>query len=422
MSDKANSTIDRVAREHYGRLIAYLAAGSNDLARAEDALSDAFAKALEVWPAQGIPNSPEAWLLTTARRKLIDDVRRSRVHHGAIESIAQALQTRLDRLDHCSMNGPDDGEELFRDERLKLMFVCAHPAIDESIRAPLMLQTVLGINSATIASAMLIPPTTMGQRLSRAKRKILETKIPFRVPEQHELAERLGAVLECIYAAFGLGWDEVVNHGKAVGQLAREAVWLARITTELLPDEPEAMGLLTLLLFCDARRSERRTAEGQYVPFNEQRTERWDHGSIDEAESLLHRAITFNRIGPYQLEAAIQSAHINGRLTGTSDWNAITHLYEGLLQLSPTVGVLIGHAAAVAESRDSRAAIKLLDAIDPAFISNHLPYWALRAELATRTDDNRTAETFYQRAIGLAEDSAVRKFLIEKMIKLRKME
>ncbi len=249
MADGARGTAEAVARAAYGRLVAYLAARSRDVAAAEDALAEAFAAALRVWPETGVPERPEAWLFTAARRQLIQAGRRQAVRGAAEPTLALLAEERQDRA-------PD----AFPDERLKLLFVCAHPAIDPAARAPLMLQTVLGLDAARIASAFLVAPAAMGQRLVRAKTRIREAGIAFAVPEPEELPERLAAVLDAIYAAYGSGWEDAAGTDARRKGLTAEAIWLARLVTALLPGEPEARGLLALMLYCEARAAARRDA------------------------------------------------------------------------------------------------------------------------------------------------------------------
>ena len=263
----AREAAEAVARRSYGKLVAFLAARTRDVAAAEDALSDAFAAALVDWPASGVPDSPEAWLMTVARRKLIDAARRRRSGEGAVDH----LRLMADELEAAAENVPQ-----VPDERVALMFACTHPAIDRTIRAPLMLQTILGFDAATIASSFLVSPATMGKRLTRAKTKIREAGIPFRVPERGDLRERLDAVLEAIYAAFAEGWSDPAGTEVRRRNLAEEGIWLGRLVTSLLPDEPEAIGLLALMLHAEARRGARRNARGEYVPLAEQDPRAWD--------------------------------------------------------------------------------------------------------------------------------------------------
>jgi RNA polymerase sigma-70 factor (ECF subfamily) len=396
-------TAEAIARRSYGKLIAFLAARTRDVAGAEDALSEAFAAALLEWPASGIPRTPEAWLLTVARRKLIDAARR---RHTRDESAAD-LALLAEELGPAA-----DEEEEIPDERLRLMFTCAHPAIDVGVRAPLILQTVLGFDAGAIASAFLTAPATMAQRLVRAKSRIRQAGIPFRVPERAELPERLDAVLEAIYAIYAEGWSDPAGTETRRRNLADEGIWLGRLVASLLPGEPEALGLLALMLYAEARRSARRNAQGEYVPLADQDPGLWDAQLIDEAESLLLRASGAGRIGRYQLEAAVQSAHVIRRRSGRSDWSAIERLYEALLTLTCSPVVAINRAVVLAETRGAGAGLAALETLgDDARLREYQPYWAARAELLVRCGNAAAADAAYERAIGLESDPAVRRFL-----------
>ncbi len=348
-------TIERVARESYGRLVAYLSAHTRDVASAEDALSDALVKALTAWPRDGVPENPEAWLMTTARHSFIDLVR----HQQVAESGEPTLL--LLREDSKEMTLSPE----FPDERLKLLFVCAHPAIDPAMHTPLMLQAVLGLDAARIAGAFLISPTTMGQRLVRAKTKIRDGGIQFEIPQERELPQRLDAVLEAIYAAFGIGWDDMAGVDQRGRDLAKEAIWLARVLLQLMPGEAEVRGLLALMLHCEARRAARRGPDGRFVPLSEQDSQQWSRPLIEEAERHLGEASRRGRIGRFQLEAAIQSIHAERVRSGRIQWNAITMFYEQLIRISPTLGMRTGYAAAVAEAKGVEAGLAALDGIDP---------------------------------------------------------
>ena len=390
-------TAEVVARRSYGKLVAFLAARTGDVTTAEDALADAFAAALVDWPVSGIPRSPEAWLMTVARRRSVDAARRRR--------------TRGEAADHLRLLADDWGDPMddtaIPDRRLALMFACAHPAIDPAIRAPLILQTILGFDGAAIASALLVSPATMSQRLVRAKHKSRYAGIPFRVPERSEMAERLDAVLAAIYAAYSEGWPEGAGRN-----LAEEALWLGRLVAALLPEEPEALGLLALMLHAEARRAARSDAAGAYVPLDEQDTALWHTDMIEEAESLLLRASTMGMIGRYQLEAAVQSAHAARRLTGRSDWAAIERLYAALSAMTDSPVVAINHAIAIAETQGAEPGLASLDAhaMDKR-LADYQPYWAARAELLRRTGEADAADQAYRRAIDLATDAAVRDYL-----------
>jgi RNA polymerase sigma-70 factor (ECF subfamily) len=388
------------ARAGYGRLVAHLAGQWRDVARAEDALGDALLAALETWPRTGIPDRPEAWLLTAARRRLIDEARRAAVAAGAEPALTILRDARAE----------EDGT--FPDRRLALLFVCAHPAVDPGARTPLMLQTVLGLDAGRIASAFLVAPATMSQRLVRAKAKIREAGIAFEIPEHRELPARLDAVLEAIYAAYGTGWDEIAGADPRRRGLTAEAVWLARLVVDLLPGEPEACGLLALMLHCEARRDARRDPDGHYVPLSEQDVRAWSRDTIAEAERVLADAARAGVAGRFQLEAAIQSAHAYRAVSGRTAWDDIALLYEALLRIAPTVGARVGYAAALGEARGVAAALDALAAVDVDRAARYQPYWALRAHLMDRLERRAEADDAYARAIGLCEDDAVRQFLL----------
>lgn len=385
---------EAAARHSYGKLVAFLAARTGNVAAAEDALSDAFAAAVADWPASGVPRNPEAWLMAVAKRRLIDGARRRR--------------TRGDAEDHLRLMTEELNEVVdtdIPDRRLGLMFACAHPAIESAMRAPLMLQTILGFDAAAIASTFLVSPATMGQRLVRAKHKIRQAGIPLRIPERLDMAERLDAVLAAIYAAYGSGWTDP-------GNLVDEVVWLARLIVALLPEEAEALGLLALILHAEARRSARRDALGAYVPLGEQDTALWDAAMIDEAETLLRRASALGVVGRYQLEAAVQSVHAARRVCGRTDWAAIEVLYEALAVITDSPVVTINRAVAIAETRCVEAGLACLDTLTvDRRLAEYQPYWAARAELLSRAGELDAADDAYQRAIGLESDPAVRTFL-----------
>jgi len=393
-------TVERVARESYGRLVAYLSSHTRDVASAEDALSDALVAALKTWPRDGVPQNPEGWLLTSARHSIIDLVRHQRV--------AEASESTLLLL----REEPREGT-LFPDERLKLLFVCAHPAIDPAMHTPLMLQTVLGLDAARIAHAFLVSPTTMGQRLVRAKMKIRRGGIQFAVPEENELPQRLDAVLEAIYAAFGIGWDDMTGVDQRGRDLAEESIWLARVLLQLMPTEAEVRGLLALMLHCEARRPARRGPDGRYIPLTEQDSQQWSLPLIEEAERHLAEASSRGRTGRFQLEAAIQSVHAERARSGRTEWNAIMLFYKQLIRVSPTLGTRTGYAAAVAEAKGPEAGLAVLDGIDLDAVSTYQPYWAVRAHVLQRLGKTSEAGDAFDRAIGLAEDQAVRQFLLQ---------
>lgn len=396
--EEARAAVEEVARRSYGKLVALLAARAHDVAAAEDVLADALTAALTDWAAHGVPRNPEGWLFTVARRKLIDTLRRdARAEElNEEEPLAEAAESRADIA--------------IPDRRLALLFACAHPAIEPGIRAPLMLQAVLGIDAAAIAAAFLVAPATMGKRLVRAKQKIKQAGIPFEIPQRDELAARLAAVLDAIYAAFSEGWTDPTDLSRR--DLAEEALFLAGLVSDLLPLEPEALGLRALLLHAHARRGARRDPSGEFVPFAEQDLGAWDWSAIAEAEQLLLRAAGLARPGRFQIEAALQSAHVERRRTGASNWEAVVHLYDALLALAPSPVVGVNRAMAVAERDGAEAGLAALpDPADEPRVAEYQPYWAARAELLVRQGARRDARDAFQIAIGLERDPAVRSFL-----------
>jgi RNA polymerase sigma-70 factor (ECF subfamily) len=399
---QARSTADAVARRSYGKLVAFLAARTRDVAAAEDALSEAFASALADWPLKGCPANPEGWLLTVARRKVIDVIRGRRRDTSA----AEQLRVLAEGLDAAAT------EAEIPDQRLALMFACAHPAIEASVRAPLTLQVVLGLDAKRIASAFLMSPAAMGKRLVRAKDKIRQAGIPFSVPELEELPGRLDTVLDAIYAAFAEGWTDAAGADIARRDLAEEAIFLCRLMTELLPTEPEALGLLALMLHAEARRHARRNLHGEYVPLAEQDPALWDSQMIVEAEALLQRASVLGSIGRYQLEGAVQSAHVYRCRTGHANWAEVVQLYDALLALSGSPVVAINRALAIAEMHGASAALDAMQEVAAdGRLAEYQPYWAARAELLAKTGAHDEARHAYEIAIGLERDASVRRFL-----------
>lgn len=377
------ATAEDVARRSYGKLVAFLAARTRDVAAAEDALSEAFAAALTDWPTKGVPTNPEAWILTVARRKAIDQAR---------------TRQRQEGLEFASSESAAD----IPDQRLALLFTCAHPAIEEAIRAPLMLQVVLGLDAKAVASAFLMSPAAMSKRLVRAKEKIRQAGIPFRVPEREELPGRLDAVLDAVYASFADAWTDPSG-------LPDEALFLARLLTELLPNEPEPLGLLALMLHAEARRHARRAENSDYIPLAQQNPALWNKQQIAEAESLLHRASQLGNIGRFQLEGALQSAHVHRVQTNTPNWPQVVQLYDALYALTQSPVVAINRALAIAETAGPGAALAILPT-DPR-LDQYQPYWAAKAALLARTGAKGEARQAYEIAIGLERDPAVRRFL-----------
>lgn len=400
---EARAAAEAAARRSYGKLIAILAVRTRDVAAAEDALSEAFAAALAAWPARGIPGNPEAWLLAAARNRAVDAARRQRIRGEA----GDELRRIADEVEEAAQES-----DALPDRRLLLMFACAHPAIEASVRAPLILQAVLGFDAAAIGSAFLVAPVTMGQRLVRAKTKIRAAGIPFRLPERADLPERLGAVLDAIYAVFAEGWSDPAGLDTRRRDLAAEAIWLGRLVVAALPDEPEALGLVSLMLHAEARRGARRDADGAFVPLGEQDPRLWDGALINEAEVLLARAGAMGAPGRFQIEAAVQSAHAVRRQGRPADWPAITRLYDALLAITGSPVVALNQAVAIAETQGPEAGLAALAAIaDDPRLKDYQPWWAARAGLLAAAGRSDEAADAYKLAIGLETDPAVRRFL-----------
>lgn len=390
--EDARARAEQTARASYGKLLARIAARTGDIMAAEDALADAFAEALKTWPAKGAPEKPEAWLTTVARHRLIDAQRRGR--RMEVTDVPDAPAPEMT---------PDMIAEDIPDERLRLLFVCAHPAINRALHTPLMLQTVLGLEADVIGRVFLVAPSTMAQRLVRAKRKIRDAGIPFRLPERADMAARLSAVLEAIYGAFSSDWLEIAS------DFSGEAIYLAQLVAALT-DEAEALGLASLLLFIHARR-DARLESGILVPLEEQNVALWDRAMITQAEDFLRRAAAKKALGRFQLEAAIQDVHTDRARTGRTDWRALSQLYTGLNATYPTIGGAVSQAAAVGRDAGPDAGLDMLARIDPAAIAAFQPAWAVRADLLRRAGRKAEARAAYEKAISLCVEMPLRRWL-----------
>jgi RNA polymerase sigma-70 factor (ECF subfamily) len=395
----AQARAENVARASYGRLLALLAAPTGNIAAAEDALGDAFVQALCRWPRTGVPDNPEAWLLTVARNRQVDRFRSSAHHRSvSLDALAEGWSTM-------------DGESI-PDRRLALMFVCAHPAIDAGIQTPLMLQTVLGFEAKQIARAFAIPAPAMAQRLVRAKRRIRDAKIPFTVPDRDAMPRRLPAVLEAVYGAYAIDWH-VVAGTEVRDSLSAEALYLATTLEESLEDEPEATGLAALICLSTARADSRASPGGSFVPLDRQDASKWDAALIARGEAYLHRAHALGRPGRFQVEAAIQSVHCARAVTGKTAWKELRTLHEALVRIAPTMGAWVSLAATVGEVDGPVAGLEYLDHLDDTLTQRFQPAWATRAHLLARAGRTDEARRAFDKAISLTTDASMRAWLKE---------
>jgi RNA polymerase sigma-70 factor, ECF subfamily len=406
--------IERIFRAEYGRAVAVLVRHFGDIDLAEEAVQDAFTTAVLRWPADGVPPSPAGWIITTARNRAVDRLRRESARTERETSAVRAEPSAtVESAEAEALAGADRAEEAAMvDDQLRLIFTCCHPALSPAARVALTLRLLGGLSTAEIARAFLVPETTMGQRLSRAKGKIRDAAIPYRVPRDEELPDRLGAVLAVLYLIFNEGYAASDGDDLTRGELTGEAIRLTRMLVALMPDEPEARGLLALMLLIEARRPARTTAGGEPVLLADQDRTLWDRTLIAEGQGLLRECLRRGRPGPYQLQAAVNAVHADAARPEETDWPQILQIYDHLASISGGPIVALHRAVAVAEVHGPSAALTIVDGLEK--LAQHHVWHAVRADLLRRLDRSEEAAEAYAKAATLAGNAAERRFLEER--------
>jgi RNA polymerase sigma-70 factor (ECF subfamily) len=397
VSSISATEIERVFRQEHGRAVAVLVRHFGDIDVAEEAVQDAFIVAMQRWPSTGLPPSPAGWIITTARNRAIDRLRRE--------------SSREDRQAHAALlyeQGEPAEEGVVRDDQLRLIFTCCHPALATGAQVALTLRLLGGLTTGEIARAFLVPEPTMAQRLVRAKGKIRDARIPYRIPDEADLSGRLRAVLAVVYLIFNEGYAASSGRQLVREDLCAEAIRLGRLLAELMPEEPEVMGLLALMLLVESRRAARTTSDGALVLLPDQDRGLWDRGLIAEGQAIVRRCLRRNEPGPYQIQAAINAVHSDAPVASATDWRQILQLYDQLLALAPSPVVALNRAVAVAEVEGPAAALTLVDGLD---LGSYYLFHAIRADLLRRLGRHAEAALAYEQAIARTENATEREFL-----------